>query len=80
MRSFVFLSDAALHLFLQSDLTIEQIEAKLHEEIKPNCIKRIHTSATGKLTQVSKPPEFVRSNSSASESGSNASDTEESDR
>lgn len=43
LRSFVFLSDAALHLFLQSDLTIQDIEEKLVEEIKPkvNYTKRI---------------------------------------
>jgi len=41
MRSFVFLSHAALHLFLQSELTVAEIEAKLNEEIKPNYVKRI---------------------------------------
>jgi len=39
MRSDVLLSDAALHLFLQSNRTTEEIDKKLAEEMKPGIRK-----------------------------------------
>ncbi|CAG7834498.1 unnamed protein product [Allacma fusca] len=39
MRSDVLLSDAALHLFLQSDLSTEDIDKKLAQEMKPGLRK-----------------------------------------
>lgn len=69
MRSYVFLSDAALHLMLQSDLSIEEIELKLHEEIKPklNYSKRMFSIMDRKLSLL-KNSEFM--NSLTSEEGS----------
>ena len=81
MRSYVFLSDAALHFLLQTEMTIQEIEAKLHEEIKPHYIKRIHSSAIGTYADhPSKSVEYKRSCSSASESGSSHSSDTDSDR
>jgi len=71
LRSQLFLSDAALHLILQSDLTIQEIETKLHEEIKPHCPKRIHSSLIGKPTEsVPIRRESLRSTPASSSSSS----------
>jgi len=69
MRSYVFLSDAALHLMLQSDLTMEEMELKLHEEIKPklNYSKRMFSIMDRKLSLL-KNTEF--SSSLTSDEGS----------
>jgi len=62
MRSYVFLSDAALHLILQSDLSISEIEMKLNEEIKPklNYSKRMFSIMERKLS-LSKREDFINS-------------------
>ena len=79
MRSFVYLSDTALHLFIQSELSISEINDKLHEEIKPNCPKRIHTNiSSGRIAQFNTrvKPECNRSCSSHISSGSAISESE----
>ena len=65
MRSSELLSDAALHLFLQSDLSVEEMEEKLKENAKP-----VLKKSESRLT-----PYLLRSLSSGS-SGSAGSESE----
>jgi len=67
MRSSVFLSDAALHYFLQTNLSIKEIEEKLAAEIP------VRSIPISQLNKLKKRPKFSRSISCGSESASDRS-------
>ncbi|ODM98729.1 Sorting nexin-11 [Orchesella cincta] len=60
MRSSVFLSDAALHYFLQTNLSIKEIEEKLEAEIP------VRSIPISQLNKPKKRPKFSRSISCSS--------------